>query len=429
VRNSDSIDKFESLQVALFSLRAANLAIVVLFTLVFSYILGAFRIAGVQSVAATAMLGYVSCVFFVGYLFVIVDYTTLGYQEIPKISGNLLTSARSRLLKELILISFFISLFLFLESTYLKLLFVIASLILFPASTAVVLMEERLVSALNPAKWVGIIMGLEADAVLGQYLLVQGVALFAGYTALFVDLGWLNLVTMSLFLMTLMTLFRSLGVLLHSNADSLGIAVRFGKKIEDEQVRAAQEREYSEFSSELYQLSNGGQVKKAWELLEERLKKDKFSTEPDFFTRLSKWDKPLLAIKVGQGFTERLIKKGDYRTAWNVLEYCYPANNNKYRLTSSDAILKLMVNAETNLRKAIVVTLIHHFEEDFPDHPKRAEALLVAARYTAQDLDDFDRAREMMEHLYSNYPEIYSDKDYQALTMILSDDKPMSSRT
>ncbi len=424
-----SIDRFETLEVALFSLRAANIAIVILFTLIFSYMLGAFRIVGPQAAVAMAVLAYVSCVFFIGYLFVIVEYTTMGYQEIPKISGNLLTTERSRLVKELVLISFFISLFLVLESPYLKLLFVIASLIIFPVSTAVIIMEESLISALNPVKWVGIVMDFKADTVFVQYLAIQGVTMFAGYLALFVNMGLVNLVTMAVFLMLLMTLFRALGVLLHSNADTLGIPVRFGKQVEEEQVRLADDRELSEFTTELYQLSDTGRVKKAWELLEERLKKEKFETEADFFARISKWDKPLLAVKAGQGFVERLVKRGDFRTAWNVLEYCYVNNNHSYRLTSSNVILKLMASAETKLNKTIIVTLIEHFEEDFPDHPKRADALLAAARFTAEDLDDFERAREMLDQLHSKYPEIYSDKGYQALTVILAGDHQTSSRT
>jgi hypothetical protein len=414
------IDKFEALEVNFFSLRSSNIVIAVFFALIFSYMLSAIRFVGLAAATSMAMLTYVSSIFFVGYLFVIVDYTTQGYQDIPKLSGNLLTTERSRLFKELILIGFFISLFFLFDNPYWKLIYIISSLVLFPVSTAVIIMEESLVSAVNPVKWIGIVMDLEADAVFVQYLIIQGITVFAVYLALFVDLGFFNLISMLILVMLLLTLFRSLGVLLHSNASTLGISVRFGKQIEDQQVKAAEEREYSEFSSELYKLSDGGKVRDAWDLLEERLKKEKYATEADFFARLRKFDNPTIAVKAGQGFSERLVLKGDFRTAWNVLEFCYSANGNKYRLTSSNVILQLMAKAETSLQKAIVVSLLSHFEEDFPEHPRRSEALLVAARFTAQDLDDFERAREMLEHLHTTYPEIYSNKDYQALTVVLA---------
>ena len=422
------IDKFEALEVNFFSLRSSNIVVAVFFALIFSYMLSALRFVGLAAATSMAMLTYVTTIFFIGYLFVIVDYTTQGYQEIPKLSANLLTTERSRLIKELILIAFFVSLFLVFDNPYWKLFFVISGLVIFPVSTAVIIMEESLVSAVNPVKWVGIVMDLEADSVFVQYLLIQGLTLFAGYVALFVDLGFFNLITMTILVMLLLTLFRSLGVLLHSNAETLGIPVRFGKQIEDEQLKAAQERAFSEFSSELYKLSSGGNVKDAWDLLEERLKKDKYATEADYFARLHNYDNPVLAVKAGQGYTERLVLKGDFRTAWNVLEFCYPANNNKYRLTSSNVILQLMAKAESNLQKAIVVSLLSHFEEDFPEHPRRSEALLVAARFTAEDLGDFEGAREMMEHLHTTYPEVVSNKEYQALTVVLAGEQPPSSR-
>jgi TolA-binding protein len=186
------------------------------------------------------------------------------------------------------------------------------------------------------------------------------------------------------------------------------------------QLRQARDQEFLEFSSELYELASSGQFTRAWEMLEAQLKKDRYSTEAEFFARLRQWDNPSLAVKAGQGFAQRLVKQGDFRTAWNVLEFCYAANGNNYRLTSSNAILKLMVEAQTQLQKEIVVSLLSHFEEDFPEHPRRAEVLLEAARLTAQDLNNFEAAREMMEHLHANYPDIYADKRYQALTVILA---------
>jgi hypothetical protein len=429
VSNPVWIDKFEALEINLFSLRPGNIVVAIFFALIFSYMLSALRFVGLAAATSMATLTYVTTIFFIGYLFVIVDYTAQGYQEIPKLSGNLLTTERSRLLKELVLIAFFVSLFFVFDNPYWKLFFIISSLVLFPVSTAVIIMEESLVSAVNPVKWVGIVMDLDADAVFVQYLLIQGLTLFAGYVALFVDLGFFNLITMTILVMLLLTLFRSLGVLLHSNAETLGIPVRFGMQIEDEQLKAEQERGYSEFSSELYKLSSGGNLKEAWDLLDERLKKDKYATEADFFARLRNYDNPVLAVKTGQGYTERLVLKGDFRTAWNVLEFCYVANNKKYRLTSSNVILQLMTQAETGLQKAIVVSLLSHFEEDFPEHPRRSEALLVAARITAEDLDDFERARKMMQHLLTTYPNIYSDKDYQALKIVLAGDQPPSSHT
>ncbi len=58
-----------------------------------------------------ATLLYLSFVFFFVYLFVIADCTTLGFQEIPKLSSNLLDTEKSRFFKELVLLSSLLSLF------------------------------------------------------------------------------------------------------------------------------------------------------------------------------------------------------------------------------------------------------------------------------------------------------------------------------
>ena len=282
-------------------------------------------------------------------------------------------------------------------------------------------MEESLISALNPVKWVRVIMDIDANTGFMQYLAIQSLTLLVGYLALFVDFGWFNIIFMAVFLMATMTVFRSLGVVLHSNSESLGFSVRFSKQIEERQSQVAKERELSEFSTQLYKLGNSGELNKAWELMEKRLRDDNFATEADLFARIRDWDNPRLAVKAGQGFIERLIAKQDFRTTWNVLEFCYTANGNDYKLLSAEAVIKLSTNAETRSQKSIMVSILRHFEEDFPNHPQTAESLLTAARFTAHDLDDFDSARKIVTHLQATYPSIHSNKAYQALSSILID--------
>ena len=156
-------------------------------------------------------------------------------------------------------------------------------------------------------------------------------------------------------------------------------------------------------------------------MLEKRLRDDNFATEADLFARIRDWDNARLAVKAGQGFIERLIAKQDFRTTWNVLEFCYTANGNDYKLLSAEAVMKLSTNAETRSQKSIMVSILRHFEEDFPNHPQTAESLLTAARFTAHDLDDYDSARKMVTHLQATYPSIHTNKAYQALSSILID--------
>ncbi|MCH7744064.1 MAG: hypothetical protein IIB71_15545 [Proteobacteria bacterium] len=329
---------------------------------------------------------------------------------------------RSRLFKELILISFFFALFFLFDNTYWHLIVAMMSLLFFPMATSVIIMEERLTSALNPLKWLRVLMDIEADALFMQYLAIQCLTLVLGYLVLFVDIGWFNIISMLGFIMAMLTVFRSLGVVLHRNSESLGFPVLFGKQIEEKQSRLAKENDLSDFSTQLYKLRNAGKLTEAWELLQERLRDDKFMTEADLFARLRDWDNPRLAVKAGQGFIERLIAKQDFRTCWNVLEFCYTENLNDYKLVSAQSVLTLSAKAESRKQKSIMVSIIRHFEEDFPNHPKTAEILLNAARFIAHDLDDFDGARKIMTHLHATYPAIHSNKTYQTLSAILANE-------
>lgn len=413
------IDKFEDLEIVSFPFRVGNIASIIFFGLIFSYLLGIMRTMGPIGFFYSIMLTYFSFMFFFGYLFVIVDYTSRGYQEVPKLSANLLITVRSRMFKELILISFFFAFFFLFDNAYWNLIVVLTSLLFFPIATSVIIMEESLISALNPLKWIRVLLDIDANAMFMQYLAIQAFTLIAGYVALFVDFGWFNIITMALFLMATLIVFRSLGVVLHSNSESLGFPVRFGKQVEEEQIQLAKEHELSDFSTQLYKLRNAGKLTEAWELLQKRLRDDNFMTEADLFARLREWDNPRLAVKAGQGFIERLTAKQDFRTCWNVLEFCYTANGNDYKLTSAQAVLTLSAKAESRTEKSIMVSIIRHFEEDFPNHPKTAEILLTAARFTAYDLDDFDGARKIINHLHTTYPSVHSNKSYRALHSIL----------
>ncbi len=262
-------------------------------------------------------------------------------------------------------------------------------------------------------------LDIKADRIFTQHLVIQVSTLLLGYLVLFVDLGLLNLLSMAVFLMAILTVFRSLGVVLHHNSETLGFPILFGKQVEERQMELAREQELSEFSAQLYKISNAGQQTKAWEMLEQRLQDDNYTSEADLFSRTRNWENLRLAVKAGQGFIERLVERKDFRTAWNVLEFCFEANHKDYRLSSGETAIAMSGQAETRSQKSMMATILGHFEKDFPNHPQTAAALLTAARFTAHDLGNFDGGRKIIARLQSTYPEIHSNKTFRALSAIL----------
>jgi len=414
------IDKFETLEVTFFSFRAANLISIVFFTLIFSYLLTVIRNLGTSGFMMTVMLTYVSLSFFFGYLFVIADFTTLGYQTIPNASPNLMQTERGRLFKVAVITAAFLTFFLLIDSALPRLIYLFSCLILFPLALSVLILESSLFSALNPIKWFAVLAGVKMDSSIFQFILLQGLALFMAYIALFQSFGLLNLVTMAFFLAIMMTLFRSLGVVLHSNADALGLKVQYSKEVEAQQARRADDKALSDFCDVLHKLCGVEENEKAWQLLKDKLQQDKFESEADIFHRLRHWHRPKLAVKAGQAYIERLVARQDYRVAWQVLNFCFDNNNQDYKLESASTLLDLSTQAETFKQKTIIVNMLKFFEEDYPKHPKTAEALLTAARISADDLDDFTTAKTIMLNLSRNYPAIRSDQTYQTLRKILA---------
>jgi hypothetical protein len=415
-RKRETIDRFNELEVLSFPFRFGNLVLIIVYTLVYTYLTTVWSILGAGGIALTASLTYVTALFFIGYLFVIVDYTALGYQEIPKLSKNLLESEKARLFKEMILLSFFLSLMFVIDELYWRLFIAIASLVLFPLATSVVLLEEKLMSAFNPLKWLAMLQDINSDKVFYRFLTIEGLLISVVYLTLVWDLGFIGIaVTLVLAIM----LFRSLGVVLHSNADALGILVQFGKQIEAAQEAEIVQQEIHEEALALYRMATSGNTADALERLRKRLAADHYSTEADFFAQIRTWEDPQLAIIAGQDYIPRLARRGELKLALGILEFCYQANKQQFKLGNAGLIFELAEQAETRAHREIIAHLLAHLPDDFPGHPRSGEALLSAARITASDLDDFDTSTVLLDRIRKSYEEQRRDPEYRQLRRIV----------
>jgi len=135
------IDKFEDLEVLNFPLRVGNIAFVIFFSLIFSFLLNVLHLMGSGGFIWSVPLVYVSFIFFFSYLFVIVDYTAQGYQKIPPLSAEMVATERPLLFKELVLISIYVFLLLLIDNAYWRVVSVISCFILFPIVTSTIIIE------------------------------------------------------------------------------------------------------------------------------------------------------------------------------------------------------------------------------------------------------------------------------------------------
>ena len=418
--NDEWIDKFVPLEIYSFPFRFGNLLFLLFFTLWFSWIVGIIQFMGVASAVMNMGMAYTGLTFFVGYMFIITEYTAQGYQHIPSISGTIFTSEKPRLFKLVFLVLTLASLFLAIDSTTTQFLYLCFCMLFFPIATSILVWDESLISMVSPAKWLRVISGIATDSNSLRYMMLQTFSVLLVYPTLNGDMGnWLPLSIFCL-LATWTTMFRLLGVILHTNADTLGIVVRYGPKVEEEQKAKVREREINDFSSELYALTRSNQGKKALEALEKKLVLTGYRDEGEYFQRFCKWEDPAFALNAGQKYLERLVNQKDYRTTFDVLEFCFEANNQNYIVKPASIIFKLAEKSETRNQRVIVTHLLEHFEEDFERHPKIPEALLMAAEFSLHHLDDWPRARKNLSRLREINPRITTDKKFRTLAKLLN---------
>lgn len=420
IRKAIWIDKFEEMEVYRFPFRMENIIPTLVFTAIFSYLLAIVTTLGGAGFFQSIVLTYMVLILFFGSLFVITDFSTLGYQKVPAVSANLIKSERGRFFKVCIVILAILSFSAYIDSNSIRVFYFIFCMMAIPLAIAVLILESKLMSALNPLKWAAVAMGVKFDKRVFQYFLLQLVSLGLGYVAIFINNGILNLVTMAAFLSALTALFRSLGVVIHSNAQALGLSVQFSNEIEKKQTQRSEDQALSIFCDEIYRQWHGGQEKIAWENLQNKLIKDSFTSQAALFYRLLLWPNPNMALKLGQSYISSLVKQESYGQAWTVFEICFEKNGMEYKLSSADSLISLSKRAETFSQKNIAVSVLKYFKEDFPNHPDTAQALLLAAKMSADDLDDFKTAKTLMRELRRKHPSIYTDETYLALRKILN---------
>jgi hypothetical protein len=421
------IDRFEPLEVWRFVFRAENVLLAAPLILIWSFLLGSYYIGGpatgpimvVRSVGAI----YLTVAFLFCYLFIILDYTARGYQTPPKLSGDLLTTNKGRFIKSLAIASFFAALiYANLSSPVLLGLMVMLTLLFLPVSLCIIAIQDAFLSALNPLNWMVFFRDIEFDKSVAQYFLILGMTVAAG-SLLTKNFSWFNLLTVSAVVFSLILLFRSLGVVLHTHASTLGLSVRFGPQVEARQVAESERRALSEFSLSLFQQVEVNRIEEAWDTYRMQLTADKFASEDALWDIIHKWQSPKLAILAGRGYIDRLLNQQRSREAWDVLRYCFENNQNEYRLSNGDVTLTMMDTTSTSQERRICAELLRFFDKDFPAHPRVSDALLKAVEIMIIDANDLIGARKLLNHIRIKFPETARKRAYLKLETVLAADR------
>jgi hypothetical protein len=415
--------QFEPLQLFRFPFTFVNIGITVLFLIFLSGAAYMLRIpsGGIVMISVPGL--YLTAILYTHYMFIIVEYTSLGFQVLPKISGAMVQPTYDqRLIKGVVVVVVLLYGYHQINNETIESMYICFVLLVFPLTTAVITIERVFFRALNPLVWWQMAkeIGLSRHAL--TYLIIQvgAMVLISDFLSRIHEIhqGYFIPYIFSI-LIVLMWMFRSLGILLHDRANELGILVSYSKEKDIADQESYEGRRIEDFVRTLHDLSSSNRYKEARQLLEERLEQDNYLTEAFYFNRLQKLQDPHLAKKMGQNYIEKLISNDEQHEAWRVFDFCTSAPGFEFRLLSGQSVLSLADSADSITRFAAITKQLLKFESDFPGHPGTADALLLAARNYCNHLNDFDKARVIIGSLESRFPQMQQNKKYQATRALL----------
>jgi hypothetical protein len=415
--------QFEPLHLFRFPFTIVNIGVNLLFLILLSGAAYMLRIPSGAFVMVSIPGLYIAAILYTHYMFIIVEYTSLGYQVLPKISGAMIRPTYDqRLFKEVVVVVVLLYGYHQISNVTIQSIYICSTLLVFPLITAVITIEKLFFRALNPIVWWQMIKEIGPSRQAFMYLMIQ-----LGTMALIADfLTRIHVIHQGYFipyifsiLILLMWMFRSLGIMLHDRADALGLLVRYSKDKDVAEQESYENQQIEDFVRKLHSLCSSNKYQEAWQLLSARLEQDRYSTEAFYFNRLQKLQDPHLAKRMGLNYIEKLISNDEQHEAWRVFEFCTSAPGFEFKPLSGQSVIRLAESADSVARFAIITNQLLRFESDFPNHPAIADALLLAARNYSNHLNDPDKARVIIATLESRFPQMQKNKKFQATRTVL----------
>lgn len=416
------ITQFEDLAIFLFPLTGFTLFVYLLLAPVFTFLIMASGTSWFVALRTFPIWIAAVCAL-IHYGFVILEYTSRGRQLVPRLTWDMLTAQfNARLAKELLFLSVWVSFIFTFENPSLQLVMITVSLLIFPAATSYIGLQDNFISAINPVQLFQFIRHMGFGPVSVKLLVIESILaalLFLGIqqgpTASFFSLFLGTFAAVYLILM----LFRCIGVLLHSRRKELGLLTEFSPEQVDAERQDQVDSKRSDIFFDLHGLSQRGNTKKAWQMLEAALQENEYQSEAEYFHRISEWDNPLLLLKMAQGYIDRLLKSNDMHTAWQIFESCHNRSQGKFQLSSGKSVIDLCKHAYSRDHSKIAVAHLGHFQKDFPKHPGLKDALYLAVQICCEDLNDFEQGRVYLRAIKEKFPNAPQEERYQTLSDLL----------
>ena len=183
----------------------------------------------------------------------------------------------------------------------------------------------------------------------------------------------------------------------------------------EEQARV----QLSEFVMKLHRWVRVHEYKKAWVLVEEFQRERQNSLDSELFHRLDQWDDKRLAAMLGASLAERLFREGETQRALKVFRESYTMSPNKFAFSSGTIALRFADAARDEASREKVYQYLQRFEEQFPNYPNIAGAMLRIAGMALDHFSDPDTADKFLQKALTLKPDIVDNSEYQRLVVLL----------
>ena len=389
-------------RIILYPIQGAPLTLIISFSILFILSIK----AGLFGIPLSSMLS----IWYFKYCFRVADLSSRGEEEAPILEyEDLFPFYELRPLKLLLITGLYAVLFYLIGGA---LPAMVSVAILAPAVIWALITEDSLFAAINPFRLVVYMRQVG----LSYFVPVIFLVTLSYLISVSIHSGWGILVTLLIFLYTVILLFNYLGVTLNTNRDFLGYEGLSRKETWQKWDQVENERERARKVHHWYILSKASKFATAMEEIKEylSLRGNHFEDYEFLLDEFWTWDKVHLAEALSQIYIQRILQAGMKRHALQYLKDSY-LNDRDIRFEKEDTILEIAKYAREHRFFEVMIKILCDFENKHSDSSEIANVIKSKAYVMCFELHNCQGSFEYMQKMRGHFSWLQHDAEFIAL--------------
>ncbi len=289
-------------------------------------------------------------------------------------------------------------------------LFVVSLVI--PASIMVLALDERLSSALNPARLLETIsdIGLPYFALCAfLFLLLESAQFLAAGLDVFLPQWFAKFLADIVSMYFMVSMYYLMGYVIYQNHDALGVDVQVDTAMAQHNLQKAGgggKAEPDVLGPETRALIADGQLDEAATRMENRMRRewDNNKLHDQYLKLLLLQGHPKPILKEVNEYVPKLMREKKPARAVEVYEAGRKAVTDLL-ITDSTLVLPLATQASELRRDVTAFELLKGFDKRFPESPDIPGVYMLAAKILLEKQHDYAMAQKIFQHLVKKFPQ------------------------